>query len=314
MLNEERRLRQEREIGERKFRSIFEHAATGIFLLDHQGALMSCNPAFREILMTLDARARSPGTGIPALFDNDAKHVRDMIEACQRENRSIQRDVKVRSHDGKSDRWLHLTLTKIEDVVFQGVVNDITDRKEAEASALETAMTDSLTGILNRLGFETRLTEKFQRGYRSSDTTLALLLIDLDRFKQVNDTHGHDAGDLVLIGVANLLKRLIRKTDLVGRLGGDEFVVLLSSVASIEALESIAQKIVEGVARPFDLGGGRVANIGASIGIAISRYASSNQEQLFKQADEAMYQAKKAGRDTYRFYDRSLRPASVQEP
>lgn len=302
LLNEERQLRQEREIEERKFRSIFEHAATGIFLLDHHGQLLSCNPACKEILLTaLSDDPRQPG--ISSFFENDAQSTRAFIDLCRQENRAVQRDICLRGADGRPDRWFHLTLSQIDEVMYQGVVNDITDRKLAEESALEVAMTDGLTGLLNRRGFETRLRDRIQRGRLPSASRSALMLIDLDLFKEVNDTYGHDAGDLVLVKVAKRLNGLVRKTDIVGRLGGDEFIILLHLAADAGHVESVARKIVDALAMPIDLGQGRSVVIGASIGIAISPRGPFDQERLFKRADEAMYRAKKSGRNTYCFHE-----------
>ena len=304
LLREERRLRLEREIEERKLRSIFEHAATGIFLIDGRGNLRSCNPAFHSILADVVPNSRSSRFSIPALFENDYARVRSLIDACNASERPVQLDMRLKTSDGKSRRWLHLTLSRIEDDLYQGVINDITDRKNAEHSALEVAMTDPLTGLLNRRGFEAKVASRFQQGKRLSDSNVALMLIDLDLFKEVNDTYGHDAGDLVLLKVASILRTLVRKTDPVGRMGGDEFIVLLSAFNSSAALELIAQKVIEAVGQPIDVGEGRKAKIGASIGIALSRPSAFDQERTLKQADEAMYQAKKHGRNTFCIYER----------
>ncbi|NEX23262.1 diguanylate cyclase [Thiorhodococcus mannitoliphagus] len=305
LLEEERTLWREVEVEERKLRSIFEHAATGIFLLDTKGSLLSCNPAFHQMLAPVVANTRSARFSIPVLFENDDSRVRALIDDCNRSDSPVQRDMKLATCDGKSSRWFHLTLSKIEDDLYQGVINDITERKKAEHSALEVAMTDPLTGLLNRRGFETRMAGRLRQGARSSDTGLALMLIDLDLFKQVNDNYGHDAGDLVLISVAGVLRRLTRKTDLVGRMGGDEFIVLISAYNSSAALELIAGKIIEAVGRPIEIGANREAHIGASIGIALSRHSTFQPERMLKKADEAMYDAKKRGRNTYVIHEHS---------
>ena len=187
-------------------------------------------------------------------------------------------------------------------MVLQGVVNDITERKTAEVAARKTAMTDALTGLSNRLGFETKLRELLARGHRRSRQGLALILIDLDFFKQVNDTYGHDAGDRVLIHFSRLLERAVRKSDMIGRLGGDEFVILLDCIDQATVLEKIARQIIASVANPIDIGQGRTARIGSSIGVALLQGEAIDREQLLKKADEAMYQAKQSGRNTYHLY------------
>jgi len=301
LLNEERNLRQQREIEERKFRSIFENADTGIFLVDQQGKMLSYNPACREIMRAVGRSETDPISRVANFFNNDEMQVRDMIKACLRKDKSVQQDIRLVGKNGGS-RWVHITLSRIEDVVFQGVANDITERKLAETAAKKAAVTDALTGIFNRLGFEIKLQDRLNKRYEQPEFWLALMLIDLDFFKQVNDTYGHDAGDRVLIHFARLLESVVRKSDLIGRLGGDEFVLFVDYIEKPQLLEKIAQKIITSVAEPIDIGEGQTVQIGASIGIALFRGTSVSQEQLFKQADEAMYQAKKNGRNTYCVY------------
>lgn len=305
LLNAERHLRLQHEIEERKFRSIFENAGTGIFLIDHAGLMLSYNPACQHIMQATGRSMTDPMTGIAIFFDHDEARARNLIEACEQENCNTQQNLHLKGQGGKPDRWIHLTLSRIEDVVFQGVVNDITERKSVEAAAQKVAVTDAMTGIFNRLGFETKLRDRLNRSDESLKVQSALLLIDLDFFKQVNDTYGHDAGDQVLIQFARLLESVVRKSDLIGRLGGDEFVLFLDHLDQSPALEKIARNIIAGVAKPIEIGGGQTARIGASIGITTlisDQSERASMELLFKQADEAMYQAKKNGRNTYCFY------------
>lgn len=302
LLNQERHLRLQREIEERKFRSIFENADTGIFLVDRNGKILSHNPACQEIVRAAGQAGTDSISGIANFFNNDELQARSVIEDCLRESKNIQRDIHLIGQNGQPDRWIHLTLSMIEDMAFQGVVNDITERKTAEVAARKTAMTDALTGLLNRLGFETKLRERLTKDYRQSGHGLALMLIDLDFFKQINDTYGHDAGDRVLISFSRLLESAVRKSDVIGRLGGDEFVILLDCIDQPEVLEKIARKIISGVAKPIDIGQGRLARVGSSIGVALFRGNAIDQEQLLKKADEAMYQAKRSGRNTYHLH------------
>ncbi len=302
LLNQERHLRLLREIEERKFRSIFENADTGIFLIDRNGNMLSYNPACQEIARAAGQAGTDPLSRIAIFFNDDEAQARSVIEACLRESGNVQRDIHLIGGNGQPNRWIHLTLSRIEDMVLQGVVNDITERKTAEVAARKTAMTDALTGLSNRLGFETKLRELLARGHRRSRQGLALILIDLDFFKQVNDTYGHDAGDRVLIHFSRLLERAVRKSDMIGRLGGDEFVILLDCIDQATVLEKIARQIIASVANPIDIGQGRTARIGSSIGVALLQGEAIDREQLLKKADEAMYQAKQSGRNTYHLY------------
>jgi len=239
---------------------------------------------------------------ITRFFADDAAQAQQLIETCLRENRNVQQDIRLAGKNDQPDRWIHLTLSRIENAVLQGVANDVTERKRAETAVRAIAVTDALTGLANRLGFEARLSESLQQCRRQPAERLALLLIDLDFFKQVNDTYGHDAGDRVLITVARRLQEAVRKTDFVGRLGGDEFVLLLDRVDELAVVERIAQSIVASLCQPIAIGAGREVRIGSSIGIALTDAATDNGEVILKQSDIAMYQAKQAGRNTYRFY------------
>lgn len=302
LLNEERRLRLQREIEERKFRSIFENADTGIFLIDRDGNMLSHNPACQEIIRAAGYSTEGVVPGIADFLGGDEAEARSLLEACYGEGNNVQRDIRLTGKNGRSDRWVHLTLSKIENVVFQGVANDITERKMAELAAQKSAMTDAMTGLLNRFGFETKLRDRLGQDYRQSGYGLALMLIDLDFFKQVNDVYGHDAGDRVLIHFSRLLESAVRKSDVIGRLGGDEFVVLLDYIDRAEILEKIARKIISGVAEPIDIGEKRTVRVGSSIGIALLEGEAIDREKLFKKADEAMYRAKQSGRNTYRLF------------
>lgn len=304
LLNEERHMRLQQEIEERKFRSIFENANTGIFLINSNGNITSYNPAYREIIRAAGYSITSAMPKISSLLGNNEAQAQELIAACDQEGSNIQRDICLTGQNGNPDRWIHLTLSKIENQVLQGVANDITERKLIELTAQKTAMTDAMTGLLNRFGFEKKLSDLLSRDYRQSEHGVALMLIDLDFFKQVNDTYGHDAGDRVLIHFSRLLESVVRKSDLVGRLGGDEFVIFLDYIDEPDVPIKIAQSIIAGVQKPIDIGAGKTVCVGSSIGIALLEGDAIGREPLFKQADQAMYQAKQNGRNTYCLYAR----------
>lgn len=189
------------------------------------------------------------------------------------------------------------------DIKFTGVVRDITDRKAALEEINRLALTDPLTGLANRNQFGRKLDDAFKIADRQKNW-IALLLIDLDKFKPVNDTYGHPAGDALLKQVAGELLKLTRDVDTVARLGGDEFAVLLFEPDSREAVGLVAQRIVETLNQPFEILGQRV-KIGGSVGIAFHPSDANDQETLFKCADLALYAAKDAGRNTFRFCEAS---------
>ncbi|WP_200382402.1 sensor domain-containing diguanylate cyclase [Thiococcus pfennigii] len=308
LLHQERDLRRELAIEGQRFRSIFENAETGIFLLDGTGGMLSYNPACRRLLPVPE---RADELSALRAFFKDDDQAHRLIALCRERNQSIHRDVQIRGTDrDASVRWIQLTLTPIGDEMFQGVVNDITERKIAEARALLAARTDPLTGLLNRAGFIDALGERLNPARATPRSWAALMIVDLDLFKTINDTYGHAAGDRVLMAVARRLKRLVRMSDPVGRFGGDEFVLLMSGVDQLDVVERLARKIVAGVAREIPIGDRRVVRVGVSVGIALSPLERADRARLFKEADEAMYEAKRAGRNAYRFFSAPAAPAS----
>ncbi|NNL56650.1 MAG: diguanylate cyclase, partial [Pseudomonadales bacterium] len=185
------------------------------------------------------------------------------------------------------------------------------DRKHSEAELARLAHYDLLTGIPNRLLFNDRLDRALQRAKRG-DEPFSLLYIDLDGFKAINDTHGHDKGDLLVQGIAQRLSQCIRRTDSVARIGGDEFTVLLEKAGSTNDTVSIAQKIIEVVTEPFDIGGQHV-RVGCSIGIAVYPDAGRDAQTLLRHADMAMYEAKGIAGSNYRFFTDKMNVEAVDQ-
>jgi diguanylate cyclase (GGDEF)-like protein/PAS domain S-box-containing protein len=179
--------------------------------------------------------------------------------------------------------------------VFEGfvvVAQDVSERKLEEVRLLQLARRDPLTGLLNRGGFEAEALRMVAEG---RGERAALLCIDLDHFKPVNDTHGHPAGDAVLRAFAQRIARLVRPTDIVARLGGDEFAILLSGVDTASGASMVADKVVAAAGQPFEVGALRVA-IGASVGVAFKADPAKGWSEFFARADAALYRAKDAGR------------------
>jgi diguanylate cyclase (GGDEF)-like protein len=183
---------------------------------------------------------------------------------------------------------------------YQGVGRDITEVALARERISSLAYSDALTGLANRTSFGPSLEQAAQRARRKS-SKLALVFIDLDGFKEVNDQHGHDAGDALLVQLAGRLRANLRASDLVGRLGGDEFVVLVEEVQDAAPIETVTKKLLAEVVRPYALATGEVV-VTASIGISVFPDDAADAQSLLKHADTAMYAAKQAGKNTYRFY------------
>jgi diguanylate cyclase (GGDEF)-like protein len=183
---------------------------------------------------------------------------------------------------------------------FVGIVRDVTERKQVEQKITHLAHHDYLTGLPNRALFLDNLEHAIPLA-RRGHYNVAILFLDLDGFKRVNDTLGHDAGDLLLKEVARRLKALVRNSDTVARIGGDEFTFILNNIGAEENAAAVAQKIIAALSAPVDIKG-QACQIGGSIGIAIYPDDAKNYDTLLTQADEAMYLAKQSGKNTWKFY------------
>ena len=183
---------------------------------------------------------------------------------------------------------------------FTAFVRDVTERKREEERILSMAMTDALTGLANRRYFLIKLNDALAYAARY-DTRLALLLIDLDNFKAVNDQHGHQVGDQLLIRVAECLREILRESDTISRLGGDEFAVIINANLTLEALGTVADKLVEGVHR-IDEVDGHPVQVGATLGISLYPEHGKDADTLIANADKSLYVAKGMGKNTYHIY------------
>ena len=182
-----------------------------------------------------------------------------------------------------------------------GVTRDITERRKSEQDLIHMAYHDPLTGLYNRKAFMEYLEKEVRYAHRYK-SGLGLLFFDLNKFKQVNDTFGHEIGDRLLIAVAERLTSVVRETDLVARLGGDEFTIILKNPDGVFP-EVVAKRISEDLSRPFEFDGVVVSFISASIGIASYPEDGASAEDLMKNADAAMYKAKKGVVDWVRYAD-----------
>ena len=208
-------------------------------------------------------------------------------------------------------RWIQIVSRPLPEGGWVATHDDITERRRSSARIAFLAHHDALTGLANRAAISQRIEEAAARERRTGEP-FTVLLLDLDRFKQVNDTLGHAAGDALLCEVTARLKGTLRETDTLGRLGGDEFVIIQTrAVNPLQAATAFATRIVELLSRPFNIERQDVS-IGTSIGIALAPDHASDSASLLKMADLALYQAKSAGRNAYAFYNPEMTLAASE--
>jgi diguanylate cyclase (GGDEF)-like protein/PAS domain S-box-containing protein len=282
-----------------RFRSAMDAAGDAILLVD------GTTRRFVEVnatatLMFGYSRSDFLGLGSAELGATTQIELERLCEAIVGgQSSELLTEVKIRRHDG----WhlpveIHRHVHQSDgDSLIVGVVRDITERKEASQSLYQMAHYDALTGLPNRRRFYETLAKTLVQAQLSS-WRVAVLCVDLDHFKRVNDTYGHATGDLLLGQASERILKCIRLRDSVGRLGGDEFAVLLTMNEGRERAEAIALRIREALARPFTLGAHEVS-ITASVGFASYPADAVDHESLIKCADTAMYSAKQRGRDSF---------------
>jgi diguanylate cyclase (GGDEF)-like protein/PAS domain S-box-containing protein len=250
------------------------------------------------------------------------------LQAVHEEDRERVRNARIAAAHGKYDevfrvvrpdgsiRWVRDRAFPIHDAQgkayrIAGIAEDITDIRESEERLLYLAHYDNLTSLPNRVLFYDRLKQALSQARRNEWVT-AVMFLDLDRFKNVNDTLGHGAGDLLLRQVSERLAACVRSGDTVGRLSGDEFSVVLSNLAGPDDASLVAQKIMATFTKPFNLYGKEVF-VSASIGITLFPTDSLDQDILIQNADTAMYRAKELGRNSFRFYTPEMNARALEK-
>ncbi len=245
--------------------------------------------------------------------NDDEKPERPLAFLLGARNSIVQLTVKVLS--GKSEFWWEIAGKPQYDEQgdfsgYRGSAKDISATIDTRRDAERLSQFDSLTGLANRHRMTKRL-EKTLEAYRNSKRSCALMMLDLDRFKQVNDTLGHPAGDELLQQVSARLKTIVEKRGEIGRIGGDEFQILLPDIDDRGVLGELGQRLIQMVSQPYSINGAR-AIIGTSVGIAIAPYDGLDAEELVKAADMALYAAKAGGRGQHRFYHSDLKDGAKQ--
>jgi diguanylate cyclase (GGDEF)-like protein/PAS domain S-box-containing protein len=295
-----------------QFRALLQHAVDVIAVVDREGKLLFASPAVRGLLgyAPEEIENESIATLVP---DFEVDRLLGRIDSVGDHPGLTQTisSLQLRHRDGTL-RWSDTTLTNPAGEWDNSIilnVHDITKQRELEEQLRHDALHDPLTGLWNRPAFSQYADKACQRAARE-EFTLALLFVDLDGFKQVNDTLGHSLGDDVLVQVARRLRTCLRGTEVLARLGGDEFTVLIERIAGAADAIDIADRIHATLTRPFDGPEGPLF-LGASVGIALNENGNLTAAELLRDADHAMYAAKRSGRSGWRLADQSGGPASA---
>ncbi len=291
------------ELSEEHFKSIFQDAPVGIFYYDRELRVSEANSEMATIfnlaidqMRDLDLRLlidRSLSKALLSVFRGSKGHYEGSYSVA------------------KEELWIVLQTTPIynnkhEIIGGVGIVNDQTKKKQDEEKIRYQAFYDALTKLPNRALLKDRLEQALSQ-YRRHGEIFAVMFMDLDHFKSINDTLGHDAGDALLVEIASRIKSCCRDSDTVSRLGGDEFVVILNDLGvdlqgAVQKSQSVADKIHKSITEPIDIGSSTSIETSSSIGISLSTSAHQSGDDLMKYADLAMYLSKKEGRNTTRFY------------
>jgi len=300
---------------ERKYRAIFENAVEGIYQTSPSGRFLSANPALARILGFKAAEEL-----MSSIYDIGTQVYmepvrRKEIQRLLEESGEVKNFVsKVRRRDGRII-WISENVRKITDpdgtvLCYEGSVEDITLRKKAEDQLKRQAFHDPLTGLPNRALFLDHLRMAMER-YRRRKYMFAVLYMDLDRFKVVNDSLGHETGDELLRGVARVLEKCGRSVDTIARFGGDEFAILLEEISAPKDAITIARRILEGVRGPFTIGVNEVFT-SASLGIVLKTDGYDRPEALLRDADTAMYRAKELGKSRFKVFNQKMHDQALK--
>lgn len=288
--------------GERRYRTLAETGAVVLWRSSSDGKLVA---AVGWELLTGEPEREALDSGWAEFVHPDDRSVTDsMLAEVAAGSLRIDAEFRVRGVNGQW-RWMRgrgaaVRAGEAPVTEWVGVLEDVDERRRAHARIAHMAHHDALTGLPNRVEFRDQLETALQRAGRGEKG--AVLYIDLDHFKTINDTLGHPVGDALLRAVAQRLTALVRECDTVARLAGDEFAIVQSQVSGPGDAADLAERVVRMLSEPYDLGGQRV-EIGASIGIMLIENATEDVDQLLKFADLALYRAKQDGRGRHHFFD-----------
>ncbi|RCX28054.1 EAL domain-containing protein [Thioalbus denitrificans] len=295
--------------------SVFANTSEGIVIIDERGVIRMVNGAFAQLVGRSPAQLNDKvfGEFLVDAIGGREDPVGEIVEAVVRKGQ-WEGEISVQRGDGtRAPQWLTVSAVRDDAGALSQcacILLDLTELRDAEERVRHLAYFDTITGLPNRTLFQDRLEHALAHANREGHR-LAVLFLDLDRFKSVNDTLGHAMGDQLLAAVARGLSRSLRAEDTVARLGGDEFAVIVDNIAQAEDVAQVAAKVMEIFGRPFQVTGHDLFT-SASIGISVYPDDARDGEGLLRNADTAMYRAKERGRNSYQFFTSDMNARALE--
>lgn len=312
-ITDRKNMEEELQRSQEKYRIIAENTSDIISMVDERGDFLYLSPSHRMLW-----EHEVPNEQIQNLFgwlEEDDREIMDYaIRYVYSTGKGYMAECRIRTERG-TPIWTETKLNPILDEAGNVsavllVTRDITDRKLSEETIHHLAYHDALTDLPNRRMYIQHVTKEIMQAKRFQ-SNMAVLFLDMDRFKDINDSFGHDVGDLLLIETARRLQACVEQGDIVARLGGDEFTILLRQIKEQPQAEMVAQRIMAELQKPFDLNG-HLMSISCSIGIALFPQDGDQAEDLLKRADTALYSVKSQGRNGYAFFDPTMEAKSLE--
>jgi diguanylate cyclase (GGDEF)-like protein/PAS domain S-box-containing protein len=307
-ITDRRRAEEALRASEERFRALVQNASDMIAIVDQEGTILYESPSHWRLLGI--EPGEHLGRILPEIVHPDDRPLveESLRQLVQAPGEALSIEYRLLDHNGTWRVVESTAANLLEHPAVSGIVlnaHDITDHKRAEARLLHDALHDELTGLPNRVLFMDRLQHALDRLKREPDRLTAVLFLDLDRFKLVNDSLGHLVGDGLLVQISDLLSTALRPTDTIARIGGDEFAILLDGGRDVSDAVRVAERIHDRLAEPINLGGHEVF-VTASIGIAVCTPEYKQPEDVLRDADTAMYRAKSSGRACHVIFNRVM--------
>ncbi|MDX1454034.1 MAG: PAS domain S-box protein [Gammaproteobacteria bacterium] len=291
---------------EEKYRTLVDTSQDGVFIAQ-DGLLKYSNSSLNKILGAEDIDPRT--TDLISLFHTEDQYIaREFLQIASASRRPVSFEARLMRHDDTDPRFVSVTATPVYykgGDALTGTIRDVTEQKEAESQLLYNAFHDSLTGLPNRTRFLEKLESAMVECRNNSDARFAVLFLDLDRFKLINDSLGHHIGDKFLVEIAKRLRKCLDDRDILARHGGDEFTILAYSATDAELASALARRLHEALEQPFTIDGHEVFT-NASFGIVMQAPHYRLAEEMLRDADTAMYRAKASGRSALAIFDDAM--------